>query len=165
MLIKYSETVVFVSKFRWFFLPSGVIGSMSSFGTGSGLVSTSHYLIQTDPHSRRRVTSLGHNEFIQQANDCKTLSLQAIMHFLEWKRLNSRKNHWGIFLLPLKNMSALVQIMAWRLFGAKPLAGTTMTLFTDAYTRQDSRFKHHLFYRNTYIHIYIITMDTWQNMF
>ena len=30
---------------------------------------------------------------------------------------------------------------------------------------QDSRFKHHLFRRNTDIHIYITIMDTWQNMF
>ena len=36
---------------------------------------------------------------------------------------------------PIDNKPALVQVMAWRLFGAKPLPESMMTQFTDAYMR------------------------------
>ena len=36
---------------------------------------------------------------------------------------------WGL----IDNMSALVQIMAWRRSGDKPLSEPTLTQFTDAY--------------------------------
>ena len=36
---------------------------------------------------------------------------------------------------PFNNKSALVQVMACRLFGAKPLPETMLTQFTDAYIR------------------------------
>ena len=36
---------------------------------------------------------------------------------------------------PIDNMSALVQVMAWRLTGDKPLPEAIMTLFTNAYMR------------------------------
>ena len=35
----------------------------------------------------------------------------------------------------IKNIPAWVQIMAWRLAGAKPLSETIMIRFTDAYIR------------------------------
>ena len=34
---------------------------------------------------------------------------------------------------PINNKSALVQVMACRLFGAKPLPESMLTQFTDAY--------------------------------
>ena len=36
---------------------------------------------------------------------------------------------------PIDNKSALVQVMAWRRFGAKPLPEPMLTRFTDAYVR------------------------------
>ena len=38
---------------------------------------------------------------------------------------------WGL----IDNMSALVQIMAWRYSGDKPLSEPMLTQFTDAYIR------------------------------
>ena len=35
---------------------------------------------------------------------------------------------------PIDNKLALVQVMAWRLFGAKPLREAILTLITDSYT-------------------------------
>ena len=40
------------------------------------------------------------------------------MHFLDWKRLNFEKDPKG----PINNIPALVQIMAWRRSGDKPLS-------------------------------------------
>ena len=37
----------------------------------------------------------------------------------------------------IDNKAALVQVMAWRLFGAKPLPEAMMTQFTDAYMRHE----------------------------
>ena len=37
---------------------------------------------------------------------------------------------------PIDNKSALVQVMAWRRTGDKPLPEAMMTQFTDAYMRQ-----------------------------
>ena len=34
------------------------------------------------------------------------------------------------------NNSALIQVLVWRLFGAKPFSEATLTLFTDAYMRR-----------------------------
>ena len=36
---------------------------------------------------------------------------------------------------PTDNKSVLVQVMAWRLTGAKPLSAPMTTQFTDAYMR------------------------------
>ena len=36
---------------------------------------------------------------------------------------------------PIDNESAMVQVMAWRLFGAKPLPEPMLAQFTDAYMR------------------------------
>ena len=36
---------------------------------------------------------------------------------------------------PIDNEPALVQVLAWRLFGAKPLPELMMTQFTDVYMR------------------------------
>ena len=36
---------------------------------------------------------------------------------------------------PIDNKPELVRVMAWRLFGAKPLPGPIMTEFTDPYMR------------------------------
>ena len=36
---------------------------------------------------------------------------------------------------PIDNKPVLVQVMAWRLFGAKPLPEPIMTMFTDAFMR------------------------------
>ena len=38
-------------------------------------------------------------------------------------------------MIPIDNKPALVQIMAWRRIGDKPLPGPHMTQFTDAYMR------------------------------
>ena len=36
---------------------------------------------------------------------------------------------------PIDNKAALVQVMAWRLFGTKPLSEPMLTSFIDAYMR------------------------------
>ena len=40
---------------------------------------------------------------------------------------------------PIDNKSALVQVMAWRRTGAKPLSGPMLTQFADAYMRHKGR--------------------------
>ena len=40
---------------------------------------------------------------------------------------------------PIDNKSALVQVMAWRRTGAKPLHKPMLTQFTDAYLRHEGR--------------------------
>ena len=40
-----------------------------------------------------------------------------------------------VLMSPIGNKPALVQVMAWRLTGDKPLPGPMMTQFIDAYMR------------------------------
>ena len=49
------------------------------------------------------------------------------VHFLEWKYLNSNKN-FTVPNVPVKNIPALAQIMAWRRPGDKPLSELMMII-------------------------------------
>ena len=56
------------------------------------------------------------------------------MHFLEWKWYNSDSDFTEFFFRsPIDNKPALVQVMAWRCIGDKPLPEPMMAQFTDAY--------------------------------
>ena len=57
------------------------------------------------------------------------------MHFLEWKCLNFDENFTEICSLGIDNIPALVQIMAWRRPGDKPLSEPKLTRFAEAYMR------------------------------
>ena len=58
------------------------------------------------------------------------------MHFLEWKLLYFDETFIEICSPgPINNIPALVQIMAWRLSGAKPLSEPMIAYFNDAYIR------------------------------
>ena len=57
------------------------------------------------------------------------------MHFLELKWISIEISLKFVPKDPINNIPALVQIMAWRRLGDKPLPDPVMTQFNDAYMR------------------------------
>ena len=59
------------------------------------------------------------------------------MHFHDWNILYFIDSNFTQFVSKgaIDNNPALVQVMAWRLFGAKPLTEPMLIQFTDAYIR------------------------------
>ena len=58
------------------------------------------------------------------------------MHFSEWKCINFDRDFIEIVPnCPTNNFPSLVQIMAWRRPGDKPLSEPMLVCFTDAYMR------------------------------
>ena len=58
------------------------------------------------------------------------------MHFLKWHSYNSNSNFTEICSQESNdNKPAVVQVMAWRQIGDKPLPEPMMAQFTDAYMR------------------------------
>ena len=79
------------------------------------------------------MTSLGHNELVQETSLSNAFSWMKI-----WISLNI-----SLKFVPegqIKNIPALVQIMAWRRLGDKPLSEpmTVDSKFTDAYMRHSA---------------------------
>ena len=58
-------------------------------------------------------------------------------HFLEWFFFQF-KFHWTISMVRINNKSALVQIMAWRRSGDKPLSEPMLVNLTDTYMRHST---------------------------
>ena len=87
------------------------------------------------------------------------------MHFLEWKcmiKISLKFIPKG----PVNNIPALVQIMAWRRTGDKPLSEPMVTKFADTYIRHSASMSLYVIYfGDTFLSILERVLNTFDDLY